>query len=89
MMRAGRKVWRGVTDGIILIACLLFPVIAVGQPGQPGQSSDSKPPPATKDQTQPDAKSGKSRPAPPEGRERPRSGERIRRDAPVSFPVDI
>jgi hypothetical protein len=85
-MRTGRNVRRRATDWIILIACLLFSAIAAGQSSQ---SNDSKPPPASKDQAKPDAKPGKARMANPEGRERPRSGERIRLDAPVSFPVDI
>ncbi len=89
MMRRTRYLRRRAMDWIILIACLVLPVIAAGQPVQPGQPDDTKPPPAAKDQAKPDAKPGKSRTAPAERRERPRSGERIRLDAPVSFPVDI
>jgi len=74
---------RRATDWIILIACLLFAACAAGQ------SNDSRPPPAAKDQAKPDAQPGKLRTAPPAGRDRPPSGERIRLDAPVSFPVDI
>ena len=85
-MRPGRNVRHRATGWFILTALLLFSAIAAGQSSQ---SSDSKPPPAAKDQAKPDAQPGKSRTTPPEGRERPRTGERIRLDAPVSFPVDI
>jgi hypothetical protein len=88
-MRRTRYLRRRATDWIILIACLVLPVIAAGQPSQPSQPNDTKLPPAAKEQARPDAKPEKSRTAPAEGRERPRSGERIRLDAPVSFPVDI
>jgi hypothetical protein len=89
MMQRTRYLRRRATDWIVLIACSLLPVIAAGQPGPSSQSEDSKPPPVAKDQAKPDAKPGKSRTAPAGARERPRSGERIRLDAPVSFPVDI
>lgn len=91
-MRLASSLRRCATIWVIPIACLLLPAIAAGQAGQSGQSgesSDGKLPPAGKDVAKPDAKPGKSSTPPPEGRERPRSGERIRLDAPVSFPVDI
>jgi hypothetical protein len=89
MMRPTHYLRRPVKEWIILILCFLVPAVANGQSGQSSQSNDSKPPSAAKDQAKPDAKSGKSRTTPPDARERPRSGERIRLDASVSFPVDI
>jgi hypothetical protein len=53
-----------------------------------GQTTDRKPPPATKDRAPKDGSApSPSAPMPPP--ERKSGGERIRLDAPVSFPVDI
>lgn len=68
---------------IVAVACLVFCAPASGQSGE------RKPPPATKDQAKKDDKTGQPSTAKPEVREKRRSSERIRLDAPVSFPVDI
>ncbi len=74
---------RRATSWIALIACLVFSTPVAGQ------SDERKPPPAAKDQARKDDKTGPPRTAKPEVREKKRSDERIRLDAPVSFPVDI
>jgi len=74
---------------IALAVCLVVPVAAIGQSVEP------KSPPAAKDQKTKDGRAGKadksepSRTARPDTREKKPGDERIRLDAPVSFPVDI
>jgi len=77
---------------VTLAVCLVVPITAIGQ------SSERKPSSAAKEQAAKGAKPGdqdksqRSRPAQPDAREKrdKKSGdERIRLDAPVSFPVDI
>ncbi len=67
----------------IVAAGFVFSASAVGQSGE------RKPPPAAQDHAKQDDKTSPPRPAKPPARERQRSDERIRLDAPVSFPVDI
>jgi len=68
---------------IVVVVGVFFSVAARGQ------SDERKPPPATKGQAKKDDSTRPPRTAQPASREKPRSGERIRLDAPVSFPVDI
>ena len=68
---------------IIFVAGLFLSVPAIGQ------SDERKPPPAAKDQAKKDDRARPPRTAKPDAQEKRRSDERIRLDAPVSFPVDI
>jgi len=72
---------------IAFAACLAAAAPALGQ------ASDRKPPPATRDSAKQDDKAGAPRAAQPDERakqrEKPSARERIKLDAPVSFPVDI
>jgi hypothetical protein len=74
---------RGVTLRCVVFASLILSVPAFGQSG------DRKPPPTAKDQARTDDRSGQPRTAKPDAKEKRRGDERIRLDAPVSFPVDI
>ena len=72
---------------LAVAACL-----AVSAPA-PGQSDARKPPPAAQDPAKKDGTSSAPRAARPDPRAQPREtmrgDERIRLDAPISFPVDI
>ena len=68
---------------LIAIASLVLPAPAIGQSGE------RKPPPTAQDQTKKDDRASPPRPAKPAPREKRPGDERIRIDAPVSFPVDI
>lgn len=74
---------------VTLAVCLVVPVTAIGQSAEP------RSPPAAKDRKTKDAGAGKadksepSRTTAPDTREKKPGDERIRLDAPVSFPVDI
>jgi len=94
MRRDPIRVGRHAALWIALAACVVvtLPVF--------GQTSERKAPPAAKDRAtseqatkddKPGAtvKSERPRAAEPDARERKRGDERIRLDAPVSFPVDI
>jgi len=74
---------------IAFAMCLAVSAAAIGQTGE------RKPPPATNDratkgeQSRDRSKSERPPPAQPDARSKNRGNERIRLDAPVSFPVDI
>ncbi|MCG6875925.1 MAG: hypothetical protein LJE97_12620 [Betaproteobacteria bacterium] len=85
MTRARTFLGRHATTCIVLAACLAAsaPVTVTGQ------TVERKPAPAAKDRATKDEKTPQPRTARPDARDKQRGDERIRIDAPVSFPVDI
>jgi len=79
-----KSVVRFAALGIVVAACLAAPASALAQ------SDERKPPPAAKETAKKDDKAGAAKQAErAQPRARPRGDERIKLDAPVSFPVDI
>ena len=81
------EVWRSI--GRRAIACIVLAASLATSAPVIGQTAERKPLPAAKDRVTKDERTPPPRTAKPDAREKQRSGERIRLDAPVSFPVDI
>jgi hypothetical protein len=69
-----------------MAACIAFGACLGVAATAGAQTVERKPPPPAKDQARKDEKAAPPRPSTPE---KPRGEDRIRLDAPVSFPVDI